>query len=908
MGGKRNQKRGRLGVRGKTSDDKHSEGFAQQSSRKEPPSRQSQRHDLNRDEHSAVFRRSHQPQEPPSDCSGNDRRSKTRRAAGSTSKPVTHAEKKRIDVSTVIRLDPPDDIQSFLSSRRNDHRNGHSIIHHNKQPQCNVEDDSPLLDEREQMQYKEYEDQRYCQQQINAPDPGEIQQFSSSHRQFTLAPLKQVEMTSLNNGKSAKERKAKKEERRLQQQQRAQQSHFSQGRYDYVSSSQSESDDESDNCYDDDDDDECTDHGRRRHEEFYNYDYEEADSTDEDEERPLRRPRSSNKRRNDRESPPILTHCERVQNRALVAAFALVALLFVRDHTPWWKKHTARVEIEKYHHHHGDGSDDDDSVRNVKLDPMAVYNSNDDDSTHTKDHDPLHQYIKEDNKYNEHSAGERISSRPAQKSLNHGFMDEAYENRPEAKNSASTAAATAGVRMSDSNTGVNEEEAAFLKSVKGKTNQYSDRLDVGKRDQIIPPPPPVPEHDATSFPSKVEPQSAENIIQPADSMEGQMLSLSTEFGTEQQQQHQQQYQVPIHEFSDNLVEWGELHKKEAEQLVQNTFDLPESNDFQRSSQYVESNLSSAALKPMANEAMSGSAFMSSSLQAKNAQDIKDVYKDSYYRWNHPFREHAADGDGRDVPVFWRIPRSASSIVEEVMSYCYHLAVASALGTRQGHDQDQTLAVVQFGNARYVNVDMSNPAGIDRARVMNLGTSGVADAISTPFLFEAASIFEDVPDSGKCFTMLRHPVDRAISLYHRYQSDDSNPNTAQYKGLSIDEYAEKSTESNWLVRFLTNKRAGALSWHDLESAKEVFGRKCLVGLVEKAEESIRRYERFFNWSDNTSNCVGDRLANSDKRNQHNSYEGTSAWEVLRKKNEYDVLLYEYAKNLYTQQSTMYENFH
>ena len=139
-----------------------------------------------------------------------------------------------------------------------------------------------------------------------------------------------------------------------------------------------------------------------------------------------------------------------------------------------------------------------------------------------------------------------------------------------------------------------------------------------------------------------------------------------------------------------------MHKQEdapPEQVVQSTFDVPQSIDFQQSSQYADSTPSSNALKPMANEAMSGSAFMSSSLQAKNAQDIKEVYKGSYYRWNHPFRENAGDGDGRDVPVFWRIPRSASSVVEEVMSYCYHLALASALGTRQGHDQDQTLAVV-----------------------------------------------------------------------------------------------------------------------------------------------------------------------------------------------------------------------
>ena len=121
--------------------------------------------------------------------------------------------------------------------------------------------------------------------------------------------------------------------------------------------------------------------------------------------------------------------------------------------------------------------------------------------------------------------------------------------------------------------------------------------------------------------------------------------------------------------------------------------------------------------------------------------------------------------------------------------------------------------------QYVNVDMSTPAGIQRAKDMNLGTSGMADVISTPFIYETAEIFQGIPESGKCFTLLRHPVDRAVSLYHLYQRDENNPSAAQYRGLTIDEYAEKVAENNWMVRFLTSKRAGSLSWHDLEAAKE-----------------------------------------------------------------------------------------
>lgn len=119
------------------------------------------------------------------------------------------------------------------------------------------------------------------------------------------------------------------------------------------------------------------------------------------------------------------------------------------------------------------------------------------------------------------------------------------------------------------------------------------------------------------------------------------------------------------------------------------------------------------------------------------------------------------------------------------------------------------------------VDVSSPAGIERAVEMNLGSSRAADVISSSFIYETTSIFQGIPESGKCFTLLRHPVERAVSQYHFYQKEDSstNPNTAQYQGMTIDEYAEAVGENNWMVRFLTNRRAGPLSWHDLEAAKE-----------------------------------------------------------------------------------------
>lgn len=118
------------------------------------------------------------------------------------------------------------------------------------------------------------------------------------------------------------------------------------------------------------------------------------------------------------------------------------------------------------------------------------------------------------------------------------------------------------------------------------------------------------------------------------------------------------------------------------------------------------------------------------------------------------------------------------------------------------------------------VDVSNPEGIKRAVSRNLGSSGLADVISSSFLFETTALFQSLPESGRCFTMLKHPVARAISLYHRFQkNDEMHAKPAQYQGFTIEEFAKAQTENNWMVRFLTGKRSGALSFNDLEVAKQ-----------------------------------------------------------------------------------------
>ena len=69
------------------------------------------------------------------------------------------------------------------------------------------------------------------------------------------------------------------------------------------------------------------------------------------------------------------------------------------------------------------------------------------------------------------------------------------------------------------------------------------------------------------------------------------------------------------------------------------------------------------------------------------------------------------------------------------------------------------------------MDTSTGAGIVRAKNMNLVPSRLADIIFTPLLHEAAQLFnnEGVPQQkGMIFCLIRHPLERAVSLFHYLQ--------------------------------------------------------------------------------------------------------------------------------------------
>ena len=267
----------------------------------------------------------------------------------------------------------------------------------------------------------------------------------------------------------------------------------------------------------------------------------------------------------------------------------------------------------------------------------------------------------------------------------------------------------------------------------------------------------------------------------------------------------------------------------------------------------------------------------------------------------------------DLAYYWHIPRSAGATINDVLGGCLKLTIASDAGGRQGHDQDEMLKEVEFpSQIKYVNVDTSNGPGIDRAKNLGLAQSGMADVLITTLLYDGASVF-DPNHRARLFTMFRHPVHRANSLFHFIQDTVWRRQETFDKVLSkitIEEYYKGGMgESNWMTRFLSNEHTSELDEGHLEVAKAIIRRKCLIGLMDEKSDSLARFEAYFGWklrSEAERECHDKKLnwAWPLKHRHDDVEEGSELWNLIAEHNTYDVLLYEYAEQLYREQGKMF----
>uniref|UniRef100_A0A7S0C679 Sulfotransferase domain-containing protein n=1 Tax=Proboscia inermis TaxID=420281 RepID=A0A7S0C679_9STRA len=191
---------------------------------------------------------------------------------------------------------------------------------------------------------------------------------------------------------------------------------------------------------------------------------------------------------------------------------------------------------------------------------------------------------------------------------------------------------------------------------------------------------------------------------------------------------------------------------------------------------------------------------------------------------------------------------------------------------------------------------------------------MADAIVTPYIFDANPVF-DAKHRGRLFTVFRHPVDRAVSLFQYLQIADWEPTyDPSLKDMTIAEYAKgERVENNWMTRFLSDSMSGDLNDAHLDAAMDVVRRKFIVGLLSRKEDTMERLERMFRWkfSVNPKNqeicrdnlLTGGANSNSANKKKDKPKPGSEEYDLLAWQNNYDIPLYEYIESLFDEQEEL-----
>lgn len=230
-------------------------------------------------------------------------------------------------------------------------------------------------------------------------------------------------------------------------------------------------------------------------------------------------------------------------------------------------------------------------------------------------------------------------------------------------------------------------------------------------------------------------------------------------------------------------------------------------------------------------------------------------------------------------------------MKTIMTNCYNLR-------RTGKREDPESLTYIRG---VLNIDTQTLKGLANARSNELADSGLVDVFTTSYFLGGVMLFKPT-FKGRAFTILRHPVLRAGDLYRSRHSS--------LEGIDISGYLESPNYiDNWVVRSLTNDKTGELTEDHLLVAKGIIARKFLVGIAEHFEETVKRLEKYYGWSEpSEQGCVNNYLNNQRVQEEETLptiERGSSEWDLVATKENYDLMLYYYALEVFVKQgSTMF----
>ncbi|KAL7471623.1 hypothetical protein ACHAXS_013044 [Conticribra weissflogii] len=159
--------------------------------------------------------------------------------------------------------------------------------------------------------------------------------------------------------------------------------------------------------------------------------------------------------------------------------------------------------------------------------------------------------------------------------------------------------------------------------------------------------------------------------------------------------------------------------------------------------------------------------------------------------------------------------------------------------------DPPLAVKFAHTSKYVNVDCSTPQGINRGITHHLAASDIMDVVFSPNIYDVARLFAPPTEAyGRAVLLVRHPFERAVAAFDDFKVINKEISA----GMTLVDYVESDFfEDNILTRSLSGNFDTPLAKEDIHIAKEVLKRKFIVGLFDRMQESLERFEMFFGWN-------------------------------------------------------------
>jgi len=273
----------------------------------------------------------------------------------------------------------------------------------------------------------------------------------------------------------------------------------------------------------------------------------------------------------------------------------------------------------------------------------------------------------------------------------------------------------------------------------------------------------------------------------------------------------------------------------------------------------------------------------------------------------------------DLVFFWHIPKAAGSTMKNIMNACFDLKRAEKVRPETS---------MEYGRPGVLNMDTSTPGGLQQSFKEGIVDSGMVDVVISNYFLGGSALFNE-RHYGRAFTIMRHPIELAVSLFHyRKIASWERSFREDFEKMTITDYiASDGYIGNWMTRQLT----GTMPWVELteqhlERAKAIMQKKIFVGIQvstsvnrilsatisntqnqDQMAETIRQMRSHFGWKENAPFCAHNLLNDKINSNEHPSIPGGRGgltWNIVAEKDKWDLQLYHMALYQFADQRKRY----